>query len=96
MRMMNSRQNVPYFLNGGRKTIWMRNALPWLEGFFLLTLKKPGFLVDNDSYLNSLETMRQLDVEILCTGHNFVLTGSEANEHILKSIRLAGNYLFMV
>jgi len=54
------------------------------------------FLVDYDAYRNSLEAISRLDVEILCTGHNLVLTGSDAGEYIRQSLDHATEYVDMV
>jgi glyoxylase-like metal-dependent hydrolase (beta-lactamase superfamily II) len=40
------------------------------------------FLVDYNAYLDSLKTLSLLDVDILCTGHNLVLTGDDAKKYI--------------
>ena len=54
------------------------------------------FLVDYDAYRNSLEVISRLDVEILCTGHNLVLTGSDAREYIRQSLDHGTEYVDMV
>ena len=38
----------------------------------------------------------RLDVEILCTGHNLVLTGSDARKYIRQSLDHATEYVDMV
>ncbi|MBU4426796.1 MAG: MBL fold metallo-hydrolase [Proteobacteria bacterium] len=54
------------------------------------------FLVDYDAYRTSLETISQLDVEVLCTGHHMVLTGADARKHLLNSLDQAADYVAMV
>ncbi len=54
------------------------------------------FLVDYDAYRTSLETISQLDVEVLCTGHHMVLTGADAGKHLLNSLDQAADYVAMV
>ena len=54
------------------------------------------FLVDYDVYRNSLKTLLELDVKILCTGHNLVLTGPDAKNHLLQSMNQAADYVDMV
>lgn len=55
------------------------------------------FLVDFDAYRSSLETLSpRLKVEVLCTGHHLVLTGSDAKEHMLRSLDKASDYVAMV
>jgi len=54
------------------------------------------FLVDYDAYRTSLETISQLDVEVLCTGHHKVLTGADARKHLLNSLDQAADFVAMV
>ena len=54
------------------------------------------FLVDYDVYKTSLETLSQLDVEVLCTGHHMVLTGADARKHLLDSFDQAADYVARV
>ena len=54
------------------------------------------FLVDYDVYRTSLETLSQLDVEVLCTGHQMVLTGADARTHLLDSLDQAADYVTRV
>jgi glyoxylase-like metal-dependent hydrolase (beta-lactamase superfamily II) len=54
------------------------------------------FLVDYNAYLDSLKTLSLLDVDILCTGHNLVLTGDDAKKYIFQSIDDAKKYITMV
>jgi glyoxylase-like metal-dependent hydrolase (beta-lactamase superfamily II) len=51
------------------------------------------FLVDYDVYRNSLEAISRLDVEILCSGHNLVLTGSDVKKYIRQSLDHAIEYV---
>lgn len=51
------------------------------------------FLVDYDSYRESLDTMLSLDVEVLCTGHNLVLTGRDAKLYLKESVRQADEFV---
>ena len=54
------------------------------------------FLVDYDAYRTSLETLSELDVEVLCTGHHMVLTGADARKHLLDSLDQAADYVARV
>jgi len=54
------------------------------------------FLVDYNAYLDSLKTLSLLDVEILCTGHNLVLTEGDAKKYIFQSIDDTKKYITMV
>lgn len=54
------------------------------------------FLVDYDAYRSSLETLSRLDVEIHCTRHHLVLTGSDAKKQMLRSLDKASYYVAMV
>jgi glyoxylase-like metal-dependent hydrolase (beta-lactamase superfamily II) len=54
------------------------------------------FLVDYDSYLTSLKRLARLDAKVLCQGHRLVFTGTDAEEHVSRSIEQAANYLVMV
>ena len=54
------------------------------------------FLVDYHAYLDSLEKLSLLDVEILCTGHSLVITGADAKKYILQSIEDTKIYISMV
>lgn len=53
------------------------------------------FLVDFDACLDSLMTIKDLDPDILCTGHNAVFTGEDAALHIRASVEAANRYLAM-
>ncbi len=54
------------------------------------------FLVDYDAYRESLEKIMSLDVEVLCTGHNLVLTGVDVRSYLQESLRHAAQYVKMV
>lgn len=54
------------------------------------------FLVDYDTYLNSLGYLAQLDLEVLCLGHAVALTGPDARRHLQHSFEHADNYVTMV
>ena len=44
------------------------------------------FFVDYNAYRSSIGTLSRVDVEVLCTGHHLVLTGSDAKKHILRNL----------
>ena len=54
------------------------------------------FIVDYEVYFNSLKDFLKLGIEILCPGHNLVLTGPDVDEHLRNSIEQAGNFVKMV
>ena len=54
------------------------------------------FLVDYDTYRQSLEKLISLEMEILCTGHNLVLTGSDARSYLRESLRHVAEYVRLV
>ena len=54
------------------------------------------FLVDYDQYRKSLEKLAKLDVEILCPGHNVILTGPDSKDYTRCSLRQAADYVSMV
>ena len=54
------------------------------------------FLVDYDQYRKSLEKLTKLDVEILCPGHNVILTGPDSKDYMRSSLRQAADYVSMV
>ena len=54
------------------------------------------FLVDFDSYLESMRKIEKLKALVLCTGHRAVFTDAEALEHIRASFRSADGFLIMV
>ena len=43
-------------------------------------------LVDYDLYLDSLRRLSALDIDILCLGHRYVLTGKDAREYLSRSL----------
>ncbi|MBF0099930.1 MAG: MBL fold metallo-hydrolase [Desulfobacterales bacterium] len=45
------------------------------------------FLIDYDMYLESAKRLQELDVDILCIGHNYVYKGESAKQYIIDSIR---------
>lgn len=57
---------------------------------------QPEFLVDFDSYLESLGRLEKLDPRILCAGHQAVFTEADAGGHIKASFRAAEDFLTMV
>lgn len=54
------------------------------------------FLIDFDSYLESLRKIEKLGAQILCAGHRAVFTDADVVEHIDASFRAAYDFLFMV
>ena len=54
------------------------------------------FIVDYEVYFNRLKDFLKLGIEILCPGHNLVLTGADVDEHLQNSIEQAGNFVEMV
>ncbi|MBA2879813.1 glyoxylase-like metal-dependent hydrolase (beta-lactamase superfamily II) [Desulfosalsimonas propionicica] len=44
------------------------------------------WLTDYTDYMNSLEKLADLEVEILCPGHGFVLTGKDAADYMPRAI----------
>lgn len=56
---------------------------------------QPEFLVDFDAYISSMEKLKALKPEILCTGHYSVYTGQDAEGHIEGSIKAAHKYYAM-
>lgn len=56
----------------------------------------PECLVDYDVYLESIRRMAQLDVEILCQGHNWVFTGEDVPAHFQASIEAAEEFKSLV
>jgi glyoxylase-like metal-dependent hydrolase (beta-lactamase superfamily II) len=51
------------------------------------------FLVDYDSYMQSLKRLSSLDVEILCQGHHFVFTDDDVKRFFDRSIEAADLFL---
>jgi hypothetical protein len=54
------------------------------------------FLIDFDSYLESLRKIEKLEARILCAGHRAVFTDEEVIKHIDASFRAADDFLIMV
>jgi hypothetical protein len=52
--------------------------------------------VDEAAYAASLDRMLELDVDILCVGHNLVLTGKDARRHLRTSREQVPAYVRMV
>jgi glyoxylase-like metal-dependent hydrolase (beta-lactamase superfamily II) len=44
-------------------------------------------LVDYDMYVRSLKKLGELDIDILCLGHRYVLTGEDARNYIPRSMK---------
>jgi len=57
---------------------------------------QPEFLIDFDSYLESLRKIEKLGARILCGGHRAVFTDAEVKAHIDASFRAADDFLTMV
>lgn len=51
------------------------------------------FLVDHEAYVTSMERLSALDVEILCTAHNFVFTGPDVKTNMVRTIHQVGEYV---
>jgi glyoxylase-like metal-dependent hydrolase (beta-lactamase superfamily II) len=45
------------------------------------------WLVDYDMYLTSIQRLCELDVETLCLGHGYVMTGTDASEYLPRSMQ---------
>lgn len=56
---------------------------------------QPEFLVDYDSYIDSLKVFKKLGVKILCPGHHALFTDEDAVAHIENSIQAAREYLIV-
>lgn len=56
---------------------------------------QPEFLVDFDSYIDSLNRLKKLGATILCAGHHAVFTDEDALAHIRCSAKAANDYLAM-
>lgn len=54
------------------------------------------FLVDYDTYIRSLRRLSKLDVEVLCPGHQVVVTGPDAKNYMRRSLDQAADYVAMV
>jgi 2-aminobenzoylacetyl-CoA thioesterase len=53
------------------------------------------FLVNYDSYLNNIFRLSELNVDVLCPGHELVLTGTDVGAHLRRSLAHAREYLVM-
>ena len=51
------------------------------------------FLVDYDAYYHSLERLNRLEPEVVCPGHQMVLTGEDARRHLRSALIQAEKYL---
>ena len=51
------------------------------------------FLIDHETYRASLRRLAALDVEILCTAHNLVLTGPHVKTHMTRSMLQVNAYV---
>jgi 2-aminobenzoylacetyl-CoA thioesterase len=54
------------------------------------------FLVDYDRYLDNIFSLSELDANVLCPGHEIVLTDADVRMHLLGSFEQAGEFLTMV
>jgi hypothetical protein len=52
--------------------------------------------VDYDEYLRSLRQLTELEVDVLCTGHQTVITGEDARRYITDSMVQTEEYLRLV
>ncbi|MBU2548860.1 MAG: MBL fold metallo-hydrolase [Proteobacteria bacterium] len=50
------------------------------------------FLVDYETYMNSLRRLASFEAEVLCQGHGFVFTGPDARTHLERSMQQAAEY----
>jgi 2-aminobenzoylacetyl-CoA thioesterase len=57
---------------------------------------QPEFLVDYNGYMDNLARLSRLGADILCPGHNLVLTGEDAGDHLRRSAEHARRYVAMV
>ena len=62
------------------------------QGGYIMT----EFLTDYDLYKESLESLAELKVDVLCQGHHLVFTGSDASGHISSSLAQSEKYVEMV
>jgi glyoxylase-like metal-dependent hydrolase (beta-lactamase superfamily II) len=53
-------------------------------------------LVDFETYLNSLKRLANLDVDVLCQGHNFVYTERDVEDFFSRSIEAALSFAALV
>ena len=54
------------------------------------------WLVDYDSYYNSLKRLSQLDVLVLGPGHNFIFTEKDARQYLQASLKECVKYLSLI
>ncbi len=54
------------------------------------------FLVDYNTYRESLKALTELDAQVLCTGHRLVLTGSDIKKYMNRSLKQAADYVAML
>ncbi|HKI48780.1 MAG TPA: MBL fold metallo-hydrolase [Desulfobacteria bacterium] len=54
------------------------------------------FLVDHETYRDSLKILAGLDAEMLCTAHNLVLTGTDVKTHMIRSMFQVDEYVLRV
>ena len=53
-------------------------------------------LVDYDMYVGSVEKLAQLEIEILCLGHDFVYTGEDAGKYMKQAVDSCEKFLHLV
>ncbi len=56
---------------------------------------QPEFLVDIDVYLDNIRRLAQLPIDVLCPGHQLVLTGDDARKHMRRAPDHTRRYLYM-
>lgn len=54
------------------------------------------FLVDYDEYINGIKRFMEMDVEVLCVGHRYVITGDDVRSYLLSSLQHAKDFVEMV
>ncbi|MEW6078734.1 MAG: MBL fold metallo-hydrolase [Thermodesulfobacteriota bacterium] len=54
------------------------------------------FLVGYDLYLDSMKSLKDLEVDVLCFGHTYVYTGEDARGHIARAMRSAEQFFSLV
>lgn len=52
-------------------------------------------LVDYEMYLTSVEKLAQLDIEILCLGHEYVYTGKDAKNYMKQAVDSCSKFLHL-
>ena len=50
------------------------------------------FLVDYQAYLESMQRLSRLPLEVLCQGHHWVFTGQDARDYLQRSLQAAHDY----